>query len=92
MPMPCSPVIPNVVDRLASQEVLLAENQPEYIALPSIISAGLGGVVTTRWRFTWKERLQLLWSGNLWLQQMTFHRNIQPVKIVTVQPTPEEYL
>ncbi len=92
MPMPCSPVIPNVVDRLASQEVLLAENQPEYIALPSIISAGLGGVVTTRWRFTWKERLQLLWSGNLWLQQMTFHRNVQPVKIVTVQPTPEEYL
>jgi len=38
VPMPCSPVIPNVVDRLASQEVLLAENQPEYIALPSIIS------------------------------------------------------
>jgi len=79
VPMPCSPVIPECRRPASLAGGSTRENQPEYIALPSIISAGLGGVVTTRWRFTWKERLQLL-CRELWLQQMTFHRNIQPVK------------
>lgn len=34
-------------------------------ALPAHVAAGL---VTTRWRLTWRERLRLLRTGTLWAQ------------------------
>jgi hypothetical protein len=81
-----------MADAKMYNETVIAKDQPEYLPLPSIISSRPDGVVTTRWRFTWKERFDVLFSGNLWLQQMTFHQKLQPVKMITVQPTAAEYL
>lgn len=86
---PISPVLLGVVDL---PEVIIAKDQPVYIPLPALISHAEGGMITTRWRLTWHERLKVLWSGNLWLQMMCFHKPVTPVKLSTDQPPIEECL
>lgn len=73
-------------------EVILAKDQPQYIPLPALISGSEGGMVTTRWKLSWRERLRVLWSGNLWLQMLCFHKPVTPVKLLTEQPNVEECL
>ena len=58
--------------------VTFAENQPQYLPLPAHRDAA--GIVTTRWRLSFAERIKLLWSGCVWLQQMTFYQPLQPQK------------
>jgi hypothetical protein len=62
-----------------------AENQPEYLQLPSYKADD--GMVITRWKLTLRERLRLLWRGDLWLYVLTFNRSLQPVKLDTLPPT-----
>ena len=69
-----------------------SKEQPQYITLPALISHDPSGVVTTRWRLTWIERLRVLLSGNLWVQMMCFHRPTTPVKVLTRQPAVWECL
>jgi hypothetical protein len=64
-------------------EVVFAKDQPEYNRLPAIRGISIQVPVTSRWRLTWKERLQVAFSGNLWLTVWTFGKPLQPVKIVT---------
>jgi hypothetical protein len=67
---PVSPVIKGF------DEVVYAKNQPEYRPLPAIKCAD--GTVISRWRLTWRERLRVLFKGNLYLQQLTFNAPLQP--------------
>lgn len=67
---PASPVIEGF------KEVIFAKDQPQYLPLPAIICED--GMVISRWKFTWKERVRVLLCGNLWLQQLTFHSPLQP--------------
>lgn len=69
-------------------EVVFAKNQPPYISLPVIRSQS--GRVTARFALTWRERLQVLLSGSIWLTLLTFNSPLQPVKLSTVEPTPTE--
>jgi len=75
---PIFPAIPNL------PAVIYAKDQPEYLPLPAHRSED--GCVTTRWRLTWKERLQLLFSGELYLQILTFNDPLQPTKMSTELP------
>lgn len=77
---PVSPVIPGC----SLDEVVFAQNRPEYIPLPSWKSSD--GMVVSRWRMTWAERLKVLFSGNLWLLQLTFNDPLQPVKLSAEPP------
>ena len=61
-----------------------AKDQPEYIPLPAYIEPD--GCVTTRWHLTWKERLLIVVGGSLWLQVLTFHKPLQPVKLSATCP------
>jgi len=72
---PISPVVPGFKVR----EVVYAKDQPEYIPLPAW--RGEDGMIVTRWRLTWRERLRVLWSGNLWLTLLTFNQPLQPVML-----------
>lgn len=65
-------------------EVVYAANQPQYIPLPAHKSKE--GIVTTRWTLSLKERLQVLLSGNVYLQVMTFNAPLQPLKMMAVPP------
>jgi len=77
---PISEIIPGQAIAI----VTYAKDQPEYIALPAHRSED--GIVTTRWKMTWKERLQVIWHGSIWLSVMTFNKPLQPVKLDTECP------
>lgn len=68
---------------LKLREIVFAKDQPEYRPLPAIRTAD--GIVTTRWRLTWRERLLLAWRGSFYLQQMTFGDPLQP-QLPSVDP------
>lgn len=71
---PQSPVVPgeNI------PEVIYAKDQPEYLPLPTIHRTN--GEVLSRWKLTWRERLRILWTGNLYLTVCTFNNPLQPLR------------
>lgn len=81
---PISPVIPGV----KTPEVVYAKDQPPYIPLPAYREGD--GTITTRWQLSWKERLQVLFKGCIWLSVMTFNKPLQPVQLGTKCPLREE--
>jgi len=80
---PITPVVPG----LDLPTVTFAKDQPEYLPLPAWRDAD--GTVVTRWRLSLKERVQILFTGDLWLTLMTFNHPLQPVKLTTVCPIKE---
>lgn len=72
---PVSPVIPNQPET-HGLEIVFAKDQPEYLPLPAIRCSD--GQVITRWSLSWRERLRVLWTGSLWLRQLTFNEPLQP--------------
>jgi hypothetical protein len=89
---PVEEIIPGFV--LPQDElVIYAKDQPEYVPLP--MWRGPEGVRVSRWRLTWRERLQVLLGGSLWLTILTFEgrcqfcgetRPLQPVRLETSCP------
>jgi hypothetical protein len=57
--------------------VTFAENQSEYKPLPAFMSEA--GEVVTCWKFTFWERLKLLFTGKLFMVTGTFNQPLQPV-------------
>ena len=72
-------------------EVNLSEGT-DYLPLPALIGRDAHGLRTIRMRLTWKERLTILFSGNLWVQQLTFNQSYPPVKVLVDEPPVEECL
>jgi hypothetical protein len=58
--------------------VKIAEHQPEYETLPANIN---GTSVETKWKLTWSERLQCIFSGNIYLTIMNFGAPLQPIRM-----------
>ena len=64
-----------------------AANQPEYETLPCYRhSKDRGGRVVVCWQLTWKELLQVLWTGQIWQQTLTFGKPLQPVMLTADKP------
>jgi hypothetical protein len=78
--VPISPVVPghNV------PEVVYAKDQPQYQPLPVVKDDD--GTVVSRWKLTWRERLQVLFGGSIWLTVRTFNRALQPVQLSSTCP------
>lgn len=77
---PVSPVLPGS----DLPETVYAKDQPEYTPLP--VFRQEDGTVLSRWRLTWRERLQIAFSGNMYLLVMTFNQPLQPVLLQTEKP------
>ena len=75
---PVSPVIPGVPD------VKIAEHQDEYETLPAIVLSD--GVVISRWRLTWRERLVAMINGDIYLHIHTYGQPLQPVFMEVDEP------
>lgn len=77
---PMTPVVPG------SQlpEIVFAKDQPEYQPLPAYRDDD--GTVLTRWRLSWKERLRIFLTGDLYLFQLTFNRPLQPISLQVEKP------
>jgi hypothetical protein len=80
MAEPQSPIIPGV----ELPEIVYAKNQPEYRSLP--VFRDNDGTVLTRWRLTWRERLLVLWRGDVYLFVSTFNKPLQPLMMEIERP------
>ncbi len=63
---------------------VFAERQPEYIPLP--VHKTEDGIVISCWKLTLKERLKVLFCGNIWLSVMTFNHSLQPLDLSVDSP------
>lgn len=61
-----------------------AENQPEYKPLP--VWKDSDGTVLSRWKLSWRERLRVLFSGDIYLWVSTFNHPLQPVTLQVDKP------
>lgn len=69
--------------------IVYAKDQPQYLPLPAHVS-DYDGVVTSCWHLTLRERLKMLLTGRLWLQQMAFGQALQPQRPSVDRPTLQE--
>lgn len=75
--------------RSGQVEATYAENQPEYLPLPSVVDRSQReNPVYTRWQLTDEERQQLLNGADIFLSLWTFGAPLQPV-MLTVGPPDE---
>lgn len=58
-----------------------AKDQPEYLNLP--VHKTPGGDVTSCWKLTWKERLQVFFTGRIYFSVWTFNKPLQPQRPMT---------
>ena len=66
---------------------VLAKDQPQYHMLPIHREKNdLSGTVTSCWRLTFWERVKVLFTGRVWLLQLTFGEQFQPICPTTKYP------
>ena len=81
--IPTEEIIPGF--KLPEDELIVyAKDQPQYQPLP--MWRGPNGHRVSRWKLTWKERLQVLLGGSIWLSIYTFNNPLQPVLLETTCP------
>lgn len=69
--------------------ITLAKNQPEYRSLPAHVDPDDGHIpVTACWSLSFRERLEVLFRGVIWHQQLTFGQRYQPAILTTKNPIP----
>ncbi len=68
---------PTDPDGLPGKRTIFAENQPEYIPLPSTVEDG--GEVWSRWELTETERIAIANGACIELRVSTFGHSLQPL-------------
>lgn len=59
-----------------------AKGQDEYETLPAYLNLKSEGKETIScWKLTWWERLKVLFTGKIWVCQLTFGKDLQPYKL-----------
>jgi hypothetical protein len=61
-----------------------AKDQPQYIPLPA--HRDQDGAVTSCWRALLWERVVFLFTGRIWLRQLTFTTPLQPIRLAVLPP------
>lgn len=64
--------------KFPESNVVYGQFQKEYKPLPAMRVDGPAGDVITCWNLSLFERLKVLFSGEVWVSQLTFHAPIQP--------------
>jgi len=59
--------------------VIFAEQQNQYNDLPALKYENREGNVITSWKMSPWERLRILFTGRVWINTLTFNRDLQPV-------------
>jgi hypothetical protein len=63
------------------QNMVYAKEQKEYHPLP--VHKTITGIATSCWSLDIRERIRVLFKGNIYLSQMTFNKPLQPISIST---------
>lgn len=66
------------------QTVVIAKDQPEYMPLPAYQFNDAERRIACCWKLSLWERVQLLFTGRIWHQVLTFGGPLQP-QLLTVQ-------
>lgn len=64
--------------RFKHQNIVFAENQPEYQQLPALKIDGPEGLVVSCWQMSFKDRMKVLFTGKVWLSLMSFNKPLTP--------------
>lgn len=78
---PISPVADDPETRWGVSELTFAKDQPEYIPLPALKFSD--GLVVTRWKLSFWERISALLEGSVYLGILTYNRPLQPIRMST---------
>lgn len=70
----------------AGQNCVIAEDQPPYLPMPVHAFEDEFHEKISCWKMSLVERFIILFTGRVWLRQLTFGNHLQPVKIVTKRP------
>jgi hypothetical protein len=63
--------------------VTYAENQPEYLPLPVLQKFDQQGGILITWKLSFIEKMQILFTGRLYQNVLTFYKPLQPIKLET---------
>lgn len=63
--------------------VTFAKDQPEYKPLPAFKAQSSQGEVITCWNLSFRERLRILFKGEIWLCLLTFNKQLTPIFLTT---------
>ncbi len=66
--------------------VIYAKDQPQFRPLPAHQRMDRTGTITCCWYLTWRERLQLLFTGRIWHSVLTFREPLQPQRLSVDKP------
>lgn len=58
--------------------VFFAKDHPEYKKLPALRIKGEDGHVVTCWKANFWERIQILFTGKVWLNLVSFNKPLMP--------------
>ena len=61
------------------QNVVFAKDQAPYLELPAY--RGPDGRVITKWSLSWWERVKVAVMGCVWVNQLTFNKPLQPIRL-----------
>jgi len=64
--------------KFKEQNVIYAENQPEYLPLPALKVKSDKGEIISCWQLSFIERLRLLFTGKLWVCLLSFNKPLTP--------------
>jgi hypothetical protein len=68
--------------------VVIAKDQPEYIPLPAYrVPNDPHGRLVCCWKLSWRERLRVLVTGELWHTILTFNHQLQPQLLEVERPS-----
>jgi hypothetical protein len=73
----------NLVD-FPEAHVVIAENQTEYLPMPAYIYDDQ--VLVCCWKLSLRERLSLLFHGEIWHSVWTFGKHLQPQRLDVHKP------
>ena len=64
--------------KFKEQNCTFAENQKQYKPLPCYKSSDIQGQVISCWKFTFWERIRILFGCKLWVSLMMFGKPLTP--------------
>lgn len=73
------------------QNIIVAKDQPEYQPLPARISGSPDGMMAVCYQFTFWEIVKLIFTRKLWIETLTFHRGVTPLRPSVHEPNWSEY-
>jgi len=81
------PVIPG----LEGREVIYAKDQPEYIALRTLVGNDRDRRVLSRWEPTPEQRKAIAEGADIYLQLLTFGQPLQPILMLVSDGSWEDW-